>query len=1272
MLHQKLFLSLIFVLLSVFSLAIPYEFNEEIKWLSPEKVSIFDGTQVKRLAFDGATYRGQNLLPFFTAYYPIHTDEAVVNASLSSCVYEPLSEVEQQLLLAQGYDLEAIMPEASVVLSRKEPLAYVEFIPLRLNPESQIPEKLISFVVVTDVEDQPITERETSAYASQSVLAQGEWFKIRIKNSGIIKITQQELAAMGFNTSVNPKNIAIYGNGGGILPERNNDFRHDDLVENPIIINGEDDNVFDPQDYILFYGEGPIVWKYNPINGYYFHQNNYYDDYSYYFITAKSQPGKRMETLDQPGSNPDETVTSFIDYSHHELDAQNLGGTGRVWYGETYDFNDTHEFVFDFPSIIKDAESGYFHGSFASDASGTNSFKISINGVLLGTLQMPITPSSGYDYGRARTIGFNFTPNADQLNVETEYVRNSNSSVGFLDYIDLNVRRNLRFAGNQMMFRQPNGDESVKVVEYKLSNADASVEIWDVSDATDAKRISTQMEGNVLSFKADNDFTHEYLAFNGSEYYQAEFVEQLANQNLHQVSNIDYLILSHPDFLEQANRLAEFHRSFSQLTVYVTTPQIIYNEYSSGSQDISAIRDFVKRLYDYSDPGKEIRYLLLFGDASYDYKDILSSVNTNFVPCWESLKSLNIISSVATDDYFGYLDDGEGVSGSNTDKVDIGIGRFVVSTIEQAEAAVDKSIRYAQNSQENMGPWRNMITFVADDEDSNHHLNDAETLGNLLNEEYPVFNLDKIYVDAYPQISTPSGQRAPEVNKAINDRMAKGTLILNYSGHGGEIGWGHERFLQIPDIQSWTNIDMLPIFITATCEFSRYDDPLRTSAGELVFLNEKGGAIALFTTARATFASSNLALNRAIYDNNLFEKIDGEYPCFGDVIRKSKILQGDNDRKFVLLGDPALQLAYTEHIAETTKINSHVIIENEPDTLKALALVRVEGHVTSEDGALLSHFNGELFPTVYDKETEIITLGTDAGSSPTAFYMWKSILFNGKVSINSGRFDFEFVVPKDIAYRYGNGRISYYLRDTVTDGNGYFEDFIIGGFDENAREDNEGPEITLYMNKTSFVNGDVTDQNPVLLAKVSDSSGINTTGNGIGHDIMAVIDEENTKSYNLNDYYEAFENSYKEGRISYPFHQLEDGPHTLSLKVWDIYNNSSTATIDFLVVSSEALVVKDLMNYPNPFMDETHFIFSHNQSGQSIDIIIEIYNMEGRLVKTIETTDNSEGYKSNPIRWDGLMDHGGKIVRGLYVYKLKAKNESGQVAVDDAKFVFVR
>ncbi len=637
-------------------------------------------------------------------------------------------------------------------------------------------------------------------------------------------------------------------------------------------------------------------------------------------------------------------------------------------------------------------------------------------------------------------------------------------------------------------------------------------------------------------------------------------MRKIENQNLHGAGPRDMIIITHPLFREQADRLAAFHEERDNLTVLVTEIGDVYNEFSSGAQDITAIRNFMKLLYDSAPAGEEPRYLLLFGDASFDYKDRIEN-NSNYVPTWEDEESLVIVYSIASDDYYGFLD------GPGDNMLDIGIGRLPVQTVEQAIVAVDKIIHYATNTSLTMKDWRNYVCFVADDEDGNLHLRQAEEMAAFIDTNYGVYNIDKIYVDAFPQVSTPGGQRAPDVNKAINSRIDKGSLIMNYTGHGGEVGWGHERFLENSDINSWTNYDHMPIFITATCEFSRYDDPERVSAGEYAYLNPQGGAIAMFTTARATFGGSNFNLNTALFDY-MFELNGEEYYRFGDLIRLAKNNGGvdGNDKKFILLGDPALHLAYPMHDVVTTRINNEEV-SSTPDTLQALSKITVEGEVINPLGGG-DGFSGTLYSIVYDKPSKVTTLATDPTSYVNTFDFQNNVLYKGKAQVNDGKFSFTFIVPKDIAYQYGFGKISYYAANETEDAHGFYRNILVGGLDQLAEPDVNGPSVELFINDEYFAFGGITDENPDMLAFVSDASGINTVGTGIGHDIVAILDGNTDKPIILNDFYESDLNSYTSGTIRYPFHNLEEGLHTLSLKVWDVFNNSAEAYLEFTVVSS--------------------------------------------------------------------------------------------------------
>lgn len=1267
MLQHRLSLFLLFLFISTTCFALPYTIHSSVSWSEIQKVND-NSIVIERLSFEGAFYFEMDGLPVFMETLPIHTSNAQVKASIINHVFIQATIAEELILKSIGFADTMIDVNAYIVNSRKQPMTQVEVIPIRWNSIKQVFEKLVYFDIVIEVTDEIEFSRNEVTYATSSVLSIGDWYKVKLNKNGIYRVTYDELSAMGFDMSTPLSQIAVFGNGGGVLPEKNDSFRYDDLYENPILIVGGEDGSFDQEDYILFYGEGPVVWNYHPINKAFYHQTNYYKDYSYYFITALNYPAKRIQTLEPPQGNYEIEISDFTDYLVHELTERNLAGIGRTWYGEIFDYNLEYDFQFDFPNVKKETDNASFRGNFAAKAYYSNAFRISINEQLEKTISVS-TVSTGdrYQYAKDNETNFVFTPSDSQLAVNIIFQRSSGSDVGYLDFFEINVQRELKLAGDQMLFRKVL-DGEISIAKYNLSDTKQNTVIWDITTPVNPQKVAVQSVGDGLTFNADATILHEYIAFTDENYLTTEFVEQVPNQNLHSYRNLDYLIVTHPDFLEEADSLAEFHRSKSGLDVLVATTGQIYNEFSSGGQDISAIRDFAKMLYDDSDPGKEIKYLLLFGDASYDYKDVLSD-NSNFVPCWESVYSLNIVSSIASDDYFGFLDDGEGVEGAK-DFVDIGIGRFVVSTSTQAQAAVDKTIHYSVNTTQVMAPWRNIVTFAADDGDSNRHLKDAEILASIFDTAFQVYNIDKIYLDAYEQVSTPGGQTAPDVNRAINDRIEKGTLIFNYSGHGGEIGLADETIVQIPDINSWNNFDKLSVFITATCEFTRYDDPTRVSAGELVFLNENGGGIALFTTSRATFAGSNLALNMAIYNDNMFKKIDGEYPTFGDVIRRSKKLGSDNDKKFILVGDPACKMAYPEFSAETIKINSNVVVPGESDTVKALQLVKIEGVVTDREGEKLTTFNGDIFTAVYDKKTEIQTYGDENGAY--TFYLRNSLIFNGKSSISNGDFEFEFMVPKDIAYKYGDGKISYYFNNNETDGNGYNGEITVGGYDESAKEDTEGPIITLFMNDTTFKSGDFTNQNPQLLAYVSDESGINTTGNGIGHDIISVINEDKELTYVLNDYYEADQNRYNRGKIAYHFADLPDGQHNLRFKVWDVHNNSSTAYLDFVIVSAEQLMVENLMNYPNPFINETNFVFDHNQKGHEIDVLLEIFRLDGQLVKTINTNLHPEGFRSEPITWNGTTDSGGQIGRGFYVYRVTVRNESGAIGTDQSKLIYIR
>jgi hypothetical protein len=1244
-----------------------------------------DSSIQKFMFFEGASFTpAYPDYPVLSFLVPLLRETNKIEVTPYNMVYVTLTEEELATISKVEDFKEEISVSSSSAVSRNIVNAELKILPFRYNSQTSKIEKLLSCDLLVDpeyiAENQII--KKTAKFASQSVLSSGTWVKMGVKNTGIYKITYNELVSIGLNPgATDPRNIRIFGNGGGILPESNALFRYDDLVENPIQVVGEEDGVFNQSDYILFYGESPVRWNYDQNKKKFSHINNYYSDYTYYFITNNLGPGKRVQPQTSVTSTPTKIVEKFNDYAFYEKDELNLIKSGKIWYGEKFDLKNSYDLTpFTFPNIDGDTTC-YLEADLAASSTTPSTFKVYINNAeAISTLVPSISPAFNTDF--AMTVNANrvFYLNTPVTNVRVTYLPPLSNSVGWLNYIELNVVRLLKRAGEQMPFRNMACVGQGNISEFRVSNSYTTDIIWDVTNIADIRKQETVFQNGILSFRLPTDTLKEFIQFTGSSFLAVDNYQTVPNQNLHATAAVEMIVITTDGLMAEAERLANLHRTDDNMSIVITTPQKIYNEFSSGAADISGIRDFIKMVYERSVPGNELKYLLLFGDGSYDYKDRMPD-NTNLVPTFQSVNSLRPTESYVSDDFFGLLDQNEGNDCNGT--LDIGIGRLPVKTLEEAKAAVDKIIRYKEVNDNivsgcntfstnirRLGDWRNLICFVADDEDNNMHLDQAEDLAAYVDTAYKEYNTDKIYFDAYPQLSTPGGQRYPEVTDAINKRVGKGALILNYTGHGGETGWAHERVLEVADINGWTNEMALPVFVTATCEFSRFDDPARTSAGEYVFLNPLGGGIALYTTTRLSFSSSNFALNLSYY-YSVFQKVSGEFQRMGDVMRHAKTPSNPNIRNFVLLGDPALKVVYPEFKIETSTINGKPVGSSN-DTLHAYEKVTVEGFIRDDQGNKLTNFNGTIYPTVFDKPAIVTTLGNDPESHGTSFDLQKNVIYKGKVSVSNGDFSFSFVIPRDIAYKYGYGKISYYAENGVTDANGVYEDFIIGGSLANFQPDEASPEIRLFMNDSTFEFGGITDENPIIFAYINDTSGINTTGNGIGHDIVAILDDETDKSMVLNDFYEADLNSYQSGTVRYPLYKLSNGLHNLKLKVWDVYNNSAEAYTEFIVVNSGALVLENLLNFPNPFADQTSFTFEHNHPCCALNVEIQIFNMTGQLVKTINQVVTTDGYNGGPISWDGTSNFGEAVSKGIYLYKLRITTEAGESFQKSAKLIVLK
>ena len=1096
-------------------------------------------------------------------------------------------------------------------------------------------------------------------YKTSSALSSGVWSKVAVKESGIYKIDVPFLATLGFNTAnLSSASIRLFGNGGNMLSEANADIPFDDLVENGIMVVDGGDGLFNGSDYFLFYGTGPDRWIKDSLNKRFTHQKNIYADSAFYFITI-SGSGKRIAPL-QVNTLPTLTVNSFNERVFHEFDTINLLSSGKEWLGE--EFADapgktlSRSFSVSIPNLFTSTPATLISNCVARSINIPSRFDVRVNNQLVQQINLPSTGAGLYDLfaQQSQQQSDVFLPQ-ESLQVNYTYVPGGFNSQGWLNFFEIHARRNLVLSNSgQLPFRDWNSVGN-NICEFVISNVTSNTQVWDITDPFSTVRMQGNFSANEFRFVNDAARLREYIAFNPTNALIPGNSGRVQNQDLHSSQQTDYLIVTNSLLLSQAERLAAFHRQ-RNLKVIVVTADKIFNEFSSGRQDPVAIRDFVKMYFDKagSNPANRPKYLLLFGDASFDYKTRIAN-NTNLVPAYQSKIFLDPLSTYTSDDFFGFLDDNEDInSGLVTNLLDIGIGRIPAKNAEEAKNYVDKVNNYY--SKESFGAWRNNVLFIADDEDNNLHLQDAELITGTVSAN-PVFNIQKDYLDAFEQQSGSAGSRYPTVNETINNQIANGTLVFNFIGHGGSARLAEEVILDQPMINGWSNINRLPLFVTATCDFAPYDNPFTNSLGENILLRPKTGGIALMTTTRLVFSFSNRIMNNNYMQFAMQPDANGKYRSLGEAVMAAKNYtyqtSGDliNNRKFTLLGDPALTLAFPQFKIKTTKLNFFDPLLR-TDTLSAGEKVVIEGEVTDNNGSLLS-LNGTVYPVVFDKPQTITTKANDPGSQQTSFQQRSNILFKGKASVSNGKFNFSFKVPKDINYQFGQGKISYYAEDGIKDGSDFFNGFLIGGSAIFVDNDQDGPEIKAWLNNEKFVNGSIVNQRPVLILKLADSSGINTSGTGIGHDITAMLDNNNDQLFNLNNYYEADLDQYGQGYARFQLPELEPGIHSLKIKAWDVLNNSSEFILDFSVVNDDELVVDHVLNYPNPFTTKTQFWFEHNKPGQDLFVQIHIFSLTGRVVKTIEKTINTDGNRSSEVDWDGRDDFGDKIGRGVYVYRLK-------------------
>ena len=1122
---------------------------------------------------------------------------------------------------------------------------------------------------------------------SNSVLATGSWYRFYVEKSGVYKISKSFLQSLGFNVNVDPRNIKIYGNGGRMLPLNNSLPYSDDLVENAIQFSGEDDGVFDNSDYILFYAEGVDTWNAESLTSV-----NLFADKSYYYVTSSGGAGKRIQLATEPSGTPTLNFSKFDDVLYYEKDLVNVGKVGRRWFGEQFNITNEQTFDFTIPNLDNVTPISIYVNT-ASKSFGNSSFAFKVNNQDIGSINFPALVAFSGVEGYESAINNSISVTSNTISVKLTYNNGGvPSSNGYLDFIKISSKRNLVGFGKQFSFFNNDEQNNVGIGQYTITTAANIPQVWDVTDLSNVAKYENTA-GATFSFKVNLGNQRKYVALDLSDTYvplkEANSVVQnqnikgtIFNNNQGNFQDIDYLIITPQFLITQAERLADFHRNNSGLSVRVITLEKIYQEFSSGKQDIAAIRNLIKYVYwNASVPDKRVKYVNLFGDASYDYKSRLFS-NTNIVPVFHgfnpfssdinNISNMSLYSSFMSDDFYGLMDGGEGQMIGGFDGIDIAVGRMLVSDIGQAKEMVDKVVEY--HEEQSYGRWRNNYVIYSDDADNTTDATlqfGLDNLANTLTTQKPFVNVKKIHADAYIQQVAAGGERYPEAKNDFLDALDQGALVFNYFGHGNEEALARERLFEKIDAQNLTNRYRYPLFITITCEFTRFDDPNRFTGGEYMYWNKSGGAIALAATTRQIGVTTGFVMNNYLSEY-LYAFGSTNYPTISEALRLTKLATTSDNRRVVsFIGDPAVKLAIPRPKVVLTKVNDVPVNQSLP-VLQALSLVKITGEVWDENDAVISNYNGDLAVQIFDKDINRSTLGNNGVTNGSGLIIMNFVtlgetVFRGNASVVNGQFEFSFVVPQDIRVPVGNGKISFYAKrdaPNLDNQTGFDKTIQIGGVNVNAVADSSPPKVRLHMNDEGFVSGGITNCSPILLAFLEDENGINTAS-GIGHDIVAILDGDESNPYVLNEYYETENDDYTKGFVRFPFRDLTPGLHTILFKAWDVYNNLVTAEIQFnAICSDEGLRIEKVLNYPNPFVSYTEFWFNHNMPFEPLDVQVQILTISGKLVKTINQQVITDGFLCREITWDGKDDFGDKIGKGVYVYKLTVRSTTTGKSVE--------
>lgn len=1112
-------------------------------------------------------------------------------------------------------------------------------------------------------------------YTDNSVLSKGNWVKIQIEQDGIYKLTSSELKKMGFD---DPSKVAVYGYGGWPLEEDFTKPYVDDLPAVPVLRK---------DDYILFYGRGTTKWEAQIRNENFTHTNNPYSVYGYYFLTD----GAEVKVPEQIkyDKTTSERIETFDDYLLHEKELVSINLSGRRLFEKlsqsAQTFND-----FGNPETLGIVEGEiYVDCKFVpltttSEAQGEITLSFAGNKLYNGNTSLQ---SGTYTKGKDMELAQKYEYKAgDHLSVKLEYKKSQQPSTdGYVDYIRLNVKRQLKTYNEPYTFFRSFKSRN-HISRFVIEGANSACMVMDITDPANCKIIETELTGSTMSFTIpESNSLREFVLIRTD---RTDFPVPVSKgavecRNLHSWSSKDMIIISPSTLRKEAERLKEAHETQDGLRVEVVTPEEIYNEFSSGTPDATAYRRFMKMLYDKA-ASKEDRpkYLLLFGDGAYDNRFVTESWSKmsdkereNFLLTFQSENSLDEKSYV-TDDYFGFLDDASNGKSVESCPVDIGIGRFPIRSVSDARKMVNKVIRYMNN--EELGIWKSETCFVADDgsnadkvkKQANDHMKYANGAAQTVEEKAPDVLASRLFFDNYAKDYSSSNSYSV-VTDEMNKKLREGLMLINYTGHGNTTSWSDENVLTLPMIDKFS-YPKLPLWITATCDFCRFD-ALATSAGESIFLNEKSGGIALYTTVRVAYGSENDRIN-----NSFLEKLFDQsmYPALGDVVRSvkadNKSLRSKN-LNFTFIGDPALKLALPSHKIRINTINGKDAVQNSTN-FRAYDEVTVEGEILAPDNSIIDNFNGKLEVKVMDSKIEITTRNNFRNDTAFKYMDYKNLVYKGSTLVQNGKFSFSFYVPGNISYSGKAGKMILYASDSEQkiEAKGNFTNYKVQGTSDDPLDDHEGPEIVkLYLNDSTFVSGDKVNTTPFFYARLWDQTGVDITEGGVGHDVMLMIDNKPFTSYNLNSYYNNIFGRKGEGEVRFGIPQLSAGMHEAVFKVWDVMGNPTTYTFRFEVDESLKPFITNIVATPTPAKGNVEFHLTHNRPESQMKVGIMVYDIAGRLHWKHEETGSSELFKDYVIDWDLRNNSGSHVRPGVYIYRAAISTNNSKEATEAKKMIIL-